>query len=70
MKRAYVNKQCCHGCHLYEYNCANSGEINTFKALKGKLIPLRTINFEMLEKIPVLIAFCEENRRKKLGGVV
>ena len=32
--------------------------------------PLHTVNFEILKREPALIAFCEENRRKKLGGVV
>ena len=41
-----------------------------YTSLIREQTPLHTINFEILKREPALIAFCEENRRKKLGGVV
>ena len=41
-----------------------------YTSLIREQTPLHTINFEILKREPALIAFCEKNRRKKLGGVV
>jgi len=41
-----------------------------YTSLIREQTPLHTINFEILKREPALIAFSEENRRKKLGGVV
>lgn len=41
-----------------------------YTSLIREQTPLHTLNFETLKKEPALIAFCEKNRRKKLGGVV
>lgn len=41
-----------------------------YTSLIREQTPLHTINFEILKREPALIVFCEENRRKKLGGVV
>ena len=41
-----------------------------YTSLIREQTPLHTVNFEILKTEPALIAFCEENRRKKLGGVV
>ena len=41
-----------------------------YTSLIREQTPLHTINFEILKREPALIAFYEENRRKKLGGVV
>ena len=41
-----------------------------YTSLIREQTPLHTLNFEILKKEPALIVFCEEDRRKKLGGVV
>ena len=41
-----------------------------YTSLIREQTPLHTLNFEILKKEPALIVFCEEERRKKLGGVV
>ncbi len=82
MKRIFINKQWCLGCHLCEFNCAfaNSGKASMVTALKDKQVRPRvrveergkdTFAFSCRHcKDPICIKSCISGALHKDNGIV
>lgn len=66
LKRLYTKDGCLTGFMLI----GETERAGIYTSLIRERVPLDTLNFELLKKIPTSAAFLTENRRKIFGGVV